>query len=380
VKKCFGSLTGPSLKIKKTIIKTTIKKIDKTRKMSPLSPARLKIRLLILGVLTALGGLVFPLLGRNCFSPSIYWSGLNGSAVSAPDTVLTAPDTVSVQERIFFQERLPKTGTALLAGAGLAMAGLMMQVLFRNPLASPYTLGTASGAAFGAVVWLNFAPAVSGLRLGFSPAVWASFAGALLATGLVYLLFRLRNLSPDQMLLAGIAVNFFFSSLILAVQYSADPGRSFRMIRWTMGRIEALDAGWFAPLLGLVLAAGLILFLFSREMDILLTGRDRALSLGVSVDRYRTGLFLLASILVGAIVAVCGPIGFIGLMVPHLGRMLFGPEHRYLIPASALLGGLMLAGCFTVSRTILDGDILPVGIITSLFGGPFFLGLLLRKR
>lgn len=332
--------------------------------------------LAVLAVLTLLGALGLPLLGRTCYAPSVYFA--------AADTMERGNDTVSeIQARqalIFWRERFPKTMTAMIAGGALALAGLALQVLFRNPLASPYTLGVASGAAAGACFWLQFAPAGIGLILGFSPVVLASFAGAMLATGIVFALLRFRNLSNEQMLLAGIAVSFFFSSLILALQYATDPGRSFRMLRWTMGRIDALPASRLILLALMTATAGGLLFFFARELDILLTGRDRAMALGVSVDRFRLLLFFVSSILVGAVVSVCGPIGFVGLMIPHLSRMLVGGDHRVLVPATTLFGGLFLAICFTLARSVADGDILPVGIITSLLGGPFFLWLLLRQR
>lgn len=347
---------------------------------SRLSPAVILSLLTVLAIVSAFG---LPLIGRTTYRPAVYLTGVGASTAEGFENLspeeAARGETLERQALIFWRERFPKTMLAMIAGGALALAGLTLQVLFRNPLASPYTLGIASGAAFGACFWLQFAPAGIGLLLGFSPVVWASFAGAALATGIVFALFRFRGLSTDQMLLAGIAVSFFFSSLILALQYATDPGRSFRMLRWTMGRIDPLSADRLLALGLLVLAAAGTLFFFARELDILLTGRDRAMTLGVNVDRFRLALFFLSSILVGAVVSVCGPIGFVGLMVPHLCRMLVGSEHRRLVPATALLGAIFLALCFTLSRSLLDGDILPVGILTSLLGGPFFLWLLLRQ-
>lgn len=325
-----------------------------------------------LGILTllAIGGL--PLLGRTLYSPALW-------TASADDRA----EAESNRAMILWRERAPKTLLAMIAGSGLALAGMALQALFRNPLASPFTLGTASGAAFGATLYQFIAGTgviASAPFLGFPPITLASLAGSALATGVVFALSRSRDISSEQMLLAGIAVSFFFSSLILALQYISDVGRSFRMIRWTMGGIDALEGGRLIAIFSTVLIAAGLLFFFSRELDILLTGEERALSLGVNVGRFRVFLFFLSSILVGVIVSVCGPIGFVGLMVPHLCRLMVGSEHRTLVPATALLGALFLGGCFTVSRTILRADILPVGIITSLLGGPFFLWLLLGRR
>ena len=330
--------------------------------------------LLLLGLLTllALGGL--PLLGRTVYSPALWLPQTEERAAQRTEAE-------SNRSLILWRERAPKTLLAMIAGSGLALAGMALQALFRNPLASPFTLGTASGAAFGATLWQFFAPAGALLPFcGFSPVTWSALAGAALATGAIFALGRSRDISSEQMLLAGIAVSFFFSSLILALQYVSDVGRSFRMIRWTMGGIESLEPAQLIPVaLTVALGAGL-LFFFSRELDILLTGEERALSLGVEVGRMRVFLFLLASALVGVIVSVCGPIGFVGLMVPHLCRLMIGSEHRTLVPATALFGAIFLGVCFTLSRSILPTDALPVGIITALLGGPFFLWLLLSPK
>lgn len=335
-----------------------------------------------------------PLAGRPCFSPKVYLqvrspsaftvsaAASGAEAVSQAGVVSQAEAEAAVRGAIFRYERLPKCWSAFIAGAALSLSGLMLQTLFRNALASPYTLGIASGAAAGAAGWMLLAPAAEtalGLSFAWASSVWASAFGAAAAALILLLLARIRNLGTGSLPLAGIALSFFFSSLVLAMQYGADPGTMFRMIRWTMGRIEPLSPGLTLISGALVLSAAAIHWFFGRELDIMATGRNRALTLGVSVDRLSFLLLLLSSLLVGWIVSCFGPIGFVGLMVPHICRLLFGTEHRVLVPAVFLVGGLFLTGCQTLSRVLLPNDVLPVGVITSLLGGPFFLGILLRR-
>lgn len=353
---------------------------EKTRDESKRRPTRAGSRLLLLflAILTLASAFILPLLGRTIYPPSV----LIHSVVEVRQETINP--SLSGPVLIFWSERLPKTLLAMLAGSGLALAGLALQALFRNPLASPFTLGIASGAAFGAILWIQVSAwavgmGLGGLFLGFPPVTWSAFFGAILATVVVLLLSRSRDLSSQRILLAGIAVSFFFSSLTLAIQYISDPGRSFRMIRWTMGGIDQIETARLWPIVVIVFAAGFLLFFFARELDILTTGQERAMALGVDVVRFRFFLFALSSVLVGVIVSACGPIGFVGLMVPHFCRLLVGTRHRTLVPATALVGAFFLGACFTLARTILHPDILPVGILTSLLGGPFFLWLLLRS-
>ncbi|MBR2585701.1 MAG: iron ABC transporter permease [Thermoguttaceae bacterium] len=314
-----------------------------------------------------------PLVGRPCYSPKVYLQACDPSAIADPQS------EEAVRAAIFRYERLPKCWSAFIAGAALSLSGLMLQTLFRNALASPYTLGIASGAAFGATGWFLLAPAAIGTVLGLPAAAWASAAGALGAALILLSLARVRGLGTASLPLAGIALSFFFSSLVLAMQYGADAGQMLRMIRWTMGRIEPLSPSMTCVSGLMVVSAAAVHWFYGRELDILTTGKNRALTLGVSVDRLSLLLLLLSSLLVGWTVSLFGPIGFVGLMVPHICRLLYGTRHRVLVPAVFLTGGLFLTGCHTLSRCLLAGDVLPVGVITSLLGGPFFLWILLRR-
>ena len=279
--------------------------------------------------------------------------------------------------------RFHRTALALTAGGGLALAGLVFQAMFRNPLATPYTLGVASGAAFGAALCLQ-----TTLRLGLPSLIFAiptvslgAFCGASLAMGIVLALSRHRDTSTEQMLLAGVAVNFLFSSLIVLLQYLSSRHDAFQILRWTMGGVQnaTLAADWLR-LLPIVVLLMLFLMLLSRTMNVFVTGNDRAKSLGVNVERFRTLLFVITSLVVGAIVSVTGPIGFVGLLVPHVARLLVGPDHRRLIISTGFLGAVFLAVCDTLGRWLSHPGEFPVGIITSLLGGPFFLWLLLKRQ
>jgi len=279
--------------------------------------------------------------------------------------------------QIFWQLRVPRVVMAFLAGAGLAAGGLAFQAVFRNPLAEPFTLGVASGAALGASAYIHLGLPFS--LLWISGASWFAFAGALLALVLVYGMTRARQgFSTATMLLAGVAVSFCFSSLILFMQYLSDFTRSFLLLRWVMGGLHTVvrfsEVLTVLPLVG----AGTVIVLYlTHELNLVTTGEELAASRGVAVNRTKILLFVAVSLMVGGIVSVCGPIGFVGLIVPHICRLLVGPDHRYLTPATLLCGAVLLCLCDTVARTVMFPNELPVGIVTSLLGGPFFLWLLL---
>ncbi|MGL4594951.1 MAG: FecCD family ABC transporter permease [Thermoguttaceae bacterium] len=276
--------------------------------------------------------------------------------------------------------RFSRTLLAMIAGGGLALAGLIFQAMFRNPLATPYTLGVASGASFGAALYMQTGlPALMLASCGFSGISLGAFGGAITAMIIVFLLSRVKNSSSEQMLLAGVAVNFFFASFIVLIQCIAAPHSALQILRWTMGGVQSailVDSFQLAPP---VILAACCLAYFSRELNLLATGAERAKSLGVHVTRTRFLLFAISSLLVGGIVAVTGPIGFVGLMVPHITRKWIGPNHIELIPTTFLVGSLFLALCDTLGRTLSYPAEIPVGVITGLLGGPFFLWLLLHS-
>ncbi|MCU0858488.1 MAG: iron ABC transporter permease [Pontiellaceae bacterium] len=279
---------------------------------------------------------------------------------------------------ILIKLRIPRVLTAFLAGIALASSGMIFQALFRNPLATPDTLGVSGGAAFGATLWMQFGAPF--LLLGVSGASIAGILGALGTVALVYGLARVKSgFSSATLLLAGVAVNLFFSSLILLMQYFSDPGETFRMIRWLMGGFSVVGFATPINLAGFTVAGLIMTALLTREMNLLLTGEELAGARGVNVDRTKKLLFLAASLMTGAAVAFCGPIAFIGLMVPHICRQAIGSDHRKLFPAVVLFGGAFMVICDGLARTLLAPVEMPSGLITSLLGGPFFLWLLLRR-
>jgi cobalamin transport system permease protein len=282
----------------------------------------------------------------------------------------------AVEQTILWQIRVPRVWIGFLCGAGLAVCGTTFQAMFRNSLATPFTLGVASGASLGAAIGMRLGLTVS--LLGLSGVSMCAFLGALGAIALVSGLTHLRkDSSMSTMLLAGVAVTMFFSSLILLLQYLSDFAQSFQIIRWLMGGLDTAGYESAFSLFPVVLLGAFWLFLFADELNLLTTGRDLAISRGVDVAKTNKILFTVTSLTIGGIVAVCGPIGFVGMIVPHTCRLLVGWDHRYLMPASFLLGGIFLCVCDTVARTWIAPAEIPVGVITALLGGPFFLWLLL---
>lgn len=280
---------------------------------------------------------------------------------------------------IFFRIRLPRVLLAVMTGASLSVAGVVFQALLRNPLATPYTLGVASGSALGALTVIKTGIAFT--FLGFSATQFAAFLGSLLTIMLVYFLAtRLRRLSIYTLVLAGVTLNYFFSAFILILHYLSDFTETHQMIRWTIGGLDVVAYQTLWRSLPIVLVIGLVFWGMGSSLNVLSTSEEIALSKGVNVPRVQKIALLLASLLTGTVVALSGPIGFIGLIVPHLLRLAGGPDHRYLIPASLFFGGGFLALADTVARTVLAPIDLPVGIITTLLGGPFFLWLLAGKR
>jgi len=289
----------------------------------------------------------------------------------------------TTEATILWQLRLPRVLLALAAGGALAVAGLAFQTLFRNPLAEPYTLGVAGGAALGAVLALHLSAGAvaAGSLPGFTLVAAASFAGALAASALVVgLALRPGGIETGTLLLAGIAVSFSCSALILFLQYLADFTQTYRIVRWMMGGLAVAgyrDVGWVAAW---VLAGTALVLALRWDLNLLLTGEELAASRGVDLSRVRLLVLGAASVMVGALVAVTGPIGFVGLIVPHMLRRWAGSDHLFLVPACLLGGGAFLALCDLVARTIMAPAELPVGVLTALLGGPFFLWLLLVRR
>jgi iron complex transport system permease protein len=306
--------------------------------------------------------LIAPFLGSQEVSPAAVWRG-------GDDTTNT----------IFWQLRLPRVLLALLAGGALAVTGVVYQTVFRNPLAEPYTLGVAVGAALGVVVAIRLGG--EGGAGGLPGIATAGFLGALAATSVVFgLAHRRRRAGTATLLLAGIAVSLSATAAILFLQYLSDPSQTFRMVRWTMGALSVVGYGevlWLAPW---VVGGSGVFLLLRWDLNQLLTGEESAIGRGVDLRRLRLLVLGTSSLMIGALVAIAGPIGFVGLMVPHILRRWVGFDHLLLLPACLLGGGAFLTLCDTAGRLLMAPAELPVGIVTALLGGPFFLWLIFSDR
>lgn len=281
---------------------------------------------------------------------------------------------------VIFHIRVARIVLAALVGLGLSLAGAAFQGILLNPLAEPFTLGVAAGAAFGASITLS---------LGLGGAIWGALGlvplmalvGAVAALALVLALGAMAGgVQHGTLILAGVIVSAFLSSLISLVKFLYADSLS-TIVFWIMGSLSA--RGWSHAFFALpyVLAGSLVLFLYARELNLLTLGDAPAQQLGLAVNRVRLLLLLAASLVTAGAVAVSGIIGFVGLIVPHLARLLVGPDHRRLLPVAALAGAVLLIAADTVARVILPyGQELPVGIITALLGGPFFCYLLKITR
>lgn len=312
---------------------------------------------------------VAPLVGPT---PVSLWRALDGSVPFAQNT----------DAQILFVARLPRALAASLVGAALAAAGVVLQALLRNPLATPFTLGVSSGGALGAMLMTLLGAQLTTMG-GLQPTVpLASFAGALCAVGVVYGLARLRGsgIATDVLLLAGVTLNSFFSALILFLQYTADATQTMKTLRWLMGDLDV--AGYESMIFAApwLCAAGALMATLPRALNVFTFGPDLAAARGVDVRALQRRAFFSASLATGAAVSIGGPIGFLGIIVPHIVRLLVGADHRIVLPASALLGAAFLTGCDVLARTVVAPMELPVGIITAVIGGPFFLWLLLTRR
>lgn len=282
------------------------------------------------------------------------------------------------QDQIIWVFRLPRVLLAVIVGASLAVSGTALQAMTRNPLSDPYIFGVSSGASVGAVLVITLGSGVMG---GVSLSL-AAFIGALLAMILVYLLAQQHGrATPIRLILAGVALSYVLSAVTsyLVLRSATPGGGATAVLTWLAGSLGG--AKW--EQLGLPAAVvGLTTFLLlvqARPLNALLAGDETATGLGVNVERFRQQLFVVTSLLVGVVVAVSGAIGFVGLMIPHLVRMLVGSDHRRVLPTVALLGGVYLVLVDLVGRTIMTPQELPVGLVTAALGGPFFLWLLRRQ-
>jgi iron complex transport system permease protein len=288
-------------------------------------------------------------------------------------------ETSDVTRTIMLQVRLPRVLLGFLVGCSLASVGVALQALLRNPLADPYVLGVSSGAALGAAMGILFGVGATILSDVALPA--CGFAGGLVALIVVYRMATHSGRLPiHSLLLAGVILNAIFSALIMFITSIMEPNRSYGMTTWLMGTLTAPPYGSLMGLAVYLLIGLFLLFRLMRILNILALGEDSARALGVDTEQAKRFLFLLTALVTGAIVSISGMIGFVGMVVPHAVRLMTGADHRLLLPASALVGGTFLMGADTVARTMISPTEIPVGIITALVGGPFFVYLLLWRK
>jgi len=312
--------------------------------------------------------------------------GLSVGSVAIPLTdmigVFTGSDTVPATSRVILLDiRLPRVLLAILVGAGLSVAGVVFQALLRNPLAEPYILGISSGGTVGAVIAIALAAgAAPGLAEGSSITIpLASFIGSVAAMAVVYTIAHRRGqLDTTTLLLAGVMVGAFLNAAILLIiaVFHQEMRNAFL---WLMGNLSGASYDSITTVSPFLLVACFLLFLQARRYNLIATGEETAMQLGVDVIKMKRLSYLLASLTTGLVVSVSGVIGFVGLIIPHICRMLWGPDHRVLLPASFLVGASFLIVADLLSRTLLAPTEIPVGAITAAIGAPLFVYLLKRE-
>jgi len=283
------------------------------------------------------------------------------------------PKIDSQASTIIWQLRVPRIFLAFLVGAGLSCCGVVFQAMLRNALAEPYTLGVSSGAALGAALAIMF-------NLGVFFITTSSFLGSLVTIFVLYAIASRKHFDNNTMILAGVALSLLFSSLVLLVFAVARKEGVHSAVIWLMGDLSSARPEVIKAVAFFILAGIFTLIAFARDLDIICLGDEKAGHLGLNVILTKRILFVVASIITGAAISAAGIIGFVGLIIPHIARFLFGVNHRRLLVTSAILGAAFLIICDTVSRTIILPLELPVGVVTGICGGLFFLGLLVKAK
>ena len=299
-----------------------------------------------------------------------------GILVSKVSPGLIDPTWSQGREAIVWEIRFPRALLAVMVGAGLALVGAALQAVTRNPLADPHLLGISSGGAFGAI----FALLHSGLFLGLLTVPLLAFAGALMATAIVLGVSRVADAtSADRLVLAGVAVSFIIMAGANGLIFLGDPRASHTVVFWMLGGLGL--AKWsqlIYPLL-ILLASGAWLLSRSTQLNAMTIGDETAATLGIPVARFRLVVFVVGALITGVMVAFSGIIGFVGLMVPHVARLLVGGDYTRVLPASALIGAIFLLWADIAARTVMAPEDMPIGIVTGLIGGIFFVWLLGRR-
>lgn len=327
---------------------------------------RFKISTLVklLGFMLLLSFILALALGPEIILP---WQFFNHDSANLSNTIII--------EKI----RLPRALMAMIIGAALAVAGVMMQGLFRNPLADPSLIGVTSGASAGASVVIVLA--AGSAFMGMSMVALGAFFGAVIATSLVYRLASgVNGTSVSTMLLAGIAISALAGAINSYFQYVADNHMLRQISLWQMGSLSGANTSRLSLAYGVLLTVLLILPRYAEALNAMLLGESEARHLGINVDSIKVQVIILVALMVGVAVALSGTIAFVGLITPHIVRLLIGPNHRYLIPFSAVAGAVLLLLADAFSRYVLAPSELPIGVVTAILGAPFFLSLLRQQR
>ena len=284
-----------------------------------------------------------------------------------------------LSETIFFKIRIPRVLMATIAGGTLALTGAALQALFRNPLASPFTLGISGGASLGALLAIRSGLAIG--VLGFSLVSISAFAFSIITMLFVYSISKVGGVvATGRLLLAGVVANFLYAAVVMFIQFFSTFTESLQTMRWIMGSLDVVGFDTVWKSLIFVVPGCAILLSLTKDMNLFGLGDDVASSLGVNVKRMEKKIYFATSLAAGAVIAVTGPIGFVGLIIPHILRMILGVDNRIILPSSFLLGASFLTAADTISRTVITPVEIPVGIITATIGGIFFLWLLIKTK
>lgn len=353
----------------------TVSPTDRVRKVTaPTADRRRPFGLLLLTLAGLLGASVVIAVGIGgaAIAPGTVWAVIV-SELGGP----VAAEVVVSDRQIVWELRLPRTLLAAIVGAGLSVAGVAIQALVRNALADPYILGVSSGASVGATLVILFGFLTG---LGSYAISAAAFAGALAAMVVVYVVAQQGGrVAPLRLVLAGVAIGYVLSALTSFLVFQTDAQASQSVLFWLLGSFGR--AQWaFVPLPAVLVAAGCAyLMLRARALNALLAGAETAVTLGVAVPRFRAALFIVTAAMTGVMVAVSGAIGFVGLIMPHVVRLLVGADHRRVLPVAALAGAVFMVWVDVAARAVVAPQELPVGIITALVGGPAFVWLMRRR-
>jgi iron complex transport system permease protein len=294
-------------------------------------------------------------------------------SISESITYLFQPGSQELAADIVWKIRLPRVILGILVGSGLASCGAVFQGIFRNPLAEPYTLGVSSGASLGVTlsIILGFS--------GFLIPVYA-FAGSVLSVMLVYSLAAKKNFLNSTIILGGVVLSFLFTSVVYFIFSISKPEDIHNILMWLMGDLSSANNTVITITAAFVIPGIIVLMFFSEDLNILTLGDEKAFSLGVQPKQLKRILFVASSLVTGACVAGSGVIGFVGILIPHLTRKMVGANHRYLIPGSALVGAIFLVLSDTLARVVMRPLELPVGVLTGIIGGTFFLTVLFKTN